>query len=48
MHAVRSRLVATQVNTYVREGCDAGDTTNQGVQNHCESSCNGNKCEVTT
>ena len=21
-------------------GCDAGDTTNQGVQNHCESNCN--------
>ena len=28
-------------------GCDAGDTTNQSVQNHCESSCNENKCEGT-
>ena len=26
-------------------GCDAGDTTNQGVQNHCGSSSNENKCE---
>ena len=36
--AVRSRLVATQVNTY---------TTNQSVQNRCESSCNENKCKGT-
>ena len=28
-------------------GCDAGDTTNQSVWNHCESSCNENKCEGT-
>ena len=28
-------------------GCDAGDTTNQSVQNHCESSRNENKCEGT-
>ena len=28
-------------------GCDAGDTANQSVQNHCESSCNENKCEGT-
>ena len=40
--AVRSRLVATQVNTHAR-----GDTTNQSVQNHCESSCNENTCEET-
>ena len=44
--AVRSRLVATQVNTYARE--DVSDTTNQSAQNHCESSCNQNKCEETT
>ena len=25
--------------------CDADDNTNQGVQDHCESSCNENKCE---
>ena len=31
-------------------GCnnDAGDTTNQSVQNHCESSSNENKCEGTS
>ena len=40
--AVRSKLVATQVNT---RRCDAGDTTNQGVRNHCESRRNENKCE---
>ena len=28
-------------------GCDAGDTTNQSVQNHSESSCNENKREGT-
>ena len=38
--AVRSRLIATQVNTHAPRGCHAGDTTNHSVQNHCESSCN--------
>ena len=42
--AVRSRLVATQVNTYAREDVTQA-TTNQSVQNHCESSCNENNCE---
>ena len=40
--AVRSRLVATQVHT------DAGDATNQSVQNHCESNSNENDCEGPT
>ena len=33
--AVRSRLVATQVNTYACEDVTQADTTNQSVQNHC-------------
>ena len=45
LDAVRSRLVATQANTHAPRGCDADDSTNQGVQNHCESSCNENACE---
>ena len=43
--AVRSRLVATQVNTYVREDVTQATPPIKASKNHCESSCNENKCE---
>ena len=43
--AVRSRLVCDTGTQVCPRGCDAGDATNQCVQNHCESSVNENDCE---
>ena len=45
-HGCGQEQIGCDTSKHVRtRGRDAGHTTNQSVQNHCESSCDENKCE---